>query len=618
METSASSFHHFHLKDYLYILNKRKAIAIAFFIFVAALVIVYIKTTTPIYKATANVLIEKESPNVVNFEEVLQLGSTQLDYYQTQIEILKSKSLAKNVVEQLDLNEQPFFKESIDAPADLLNIIEVKPVRNSMLLTVSTYLPDPELAAKITNAIVGAYIRLNIDHRLAASRFASDWITKRLQELKVKVSESEKKLQAYKEKHRLITVPSITDENPRLRDMNTELIKLETLHAEYQKRYLEEHPKLIQVVNQIAALKRKLKEEVDQTLEFNQIAIEYAQLEREADSNTRVYNELLKRLKETVVTEDLNASNVIVVDPAEVPSFPAKPRKLLLLILGFGFGVLGAVFLVFGLEYLDSSLKNPEEIERFLGLRFLGIIPQFSKNKKLKNPDLFVCNDPHSTISEAVRSIRTSILFSSLGKPAQVILISSSNPAEGKTFLAGNLAAAIALQNKKTLLIDTDLRKPKAHQLFETTNSQGLTNCLVGQDVSSAIKETCCSGLFFLPSGAIPPNPSELLGSDAMKHFLERARKEYDAIIMDASPFMAVTDPVVLSRLVDGVILIVNSRKANRKSLQRGKHFFEKAGAKILGVVMNRVNVQKESYYYGHYYHYGYGKQKPRSPKTPS
>lgn len=595
------------LKEYLFILRKRKWIAFFFCLLVIAATVFFVYTATPIYKSTAKILIEKENPNIVDFQEVFQVNARQTDYYVTQYELLKSRTLAEKVIQKLDLEETPYFKDQPKPIDRFLKMLQIEPVRNSRLVEVSVLHPEPKEAAEIANVLVDAYIRQNLENKLQISQQASSWISERLELLQDKVYSSEKKLQEYKEKHRLINIPSLAEETVALQEMRGELSKLETLRAEYSKRYLEEHPKLIQVDNQISELKQRIQNEIDKTIDLNKVAIEYNQLKRELQSNTRVYEALLARLKEMTVTENLEASNVVIIDQAEVPDRPFKPRKLISLLLALIIGSIGGITAAFFIEYLDDSIKSPEEIEKYLHLPFLGLIPHFSPGKK-ESSEVFMLKEKHSVTSEAVRGIRTSILLSGSAKEPQVILVTSCGPSEGKTIVSTNLAVALAQQGKRTLIIDTDMRKPKQHRYFNESNTLGLSNCLINEEVQRAIMRTGVENLDALFAGPIPPNPAELLGSEKMKEIIDSVRKIYDFIILDSSPFMAVTDAVILSSLAGGVIFVANTKKAHRKALKRGKKLFDSLGARIIGVVMNQVKVEKHRYYYGTYHYYGYGK----------
>lgn len=219
-------------------------------------------------------------------------------------------------------------------------------------------------------------------------------------------------------------------------------------------------------------------------------------------------------------------------------------------------------------------------------------------------PDIITINNPKSPVSEAYRTLRTNIQFSSFDKKIQTIVITSSGPSEGKSTTASNLAVVLAESGSKTLLIDCDQRKPKLHKVFFTSNNCGLSDILVGKEnFQDAVKQTESSNLDILTSGTKPPNPAELLASTKMKDFIESLRETYEYIILDTPPIIAVTDAQLLSRYADGCLLVVASNQAERAAAIKSKELLQKVNAKILGVVLNKVDV-KEKGYYGYYYGY--------------
>jgi len=222
--------------------------------------------------------------------------------------------------------------------------------------------------------------------------------------------------------------------------------------------------------------------------------------------------------------------------------------------------------------------------------------------KVLKNIDIITLKNPRSPIAEAYRTLRTNIQFSSFDKKIQTIVITSSGPSEGKSTTSSNLAVVMAENGNSTILIDCDQRKSKLHKIFLTSNQKGLSDILVGNsDFQEAIQKTEIKNLDILTSGTRPPNPSELLASVKMKNFIEILREKYDCIIIDTPPVIAVTDAQIVSRYADGCLLVVASAQAEREAVAKAKELLEKVDAKILGVVLNKLDVQEKGYY-GYYY----------------
>ena len=414
--------------------------------------------------------------------------------------------------------------------------------------------------------------------------------------------------------------------------------------SELLKTFRDKHPKVIALHSQIATIRNRINAEVNQivtsivseyelaqaqerdmtaaledqkqeAMDLSQKAIEYGVLEREFESNKRIYNELLQRTKETSVTEQLETNNIRVVDRAMTPTVPIAPRKKLNIFLAMVVGLVCGTVLAFFFEYLDNSIKTPEDIKQYLDMPFLGFIPKVAAEVTAAYPvakrsaDTIVALEPRSTASEAYRSLRTNVMFSSL-EHGPIILVTSAGPTEGKSITVANLGITMAQSGSKTLIIDCDLRKPRMHRIFNIpTTGSGLTDMIANFGTNGAritVKRTKIENLDILPCGKIPPNPSELLGSERMKLLLEALAKKYDKILIDSPPVTVVTDPVILSRIAGGVIIIIRAGETRRDVVRRAKEQLRNVNATILGGVLNSVDLQKDNYYYSSYYHYNY------------
>jgi capsular exopolysaccharide synthesis family protein len=288
------------------------------------------------------------------------------------------------------------------------------------------------------------------------------------------------------------------------------------------------------------------------------------------------------------------------------------------LFLGIGF--------TFLLEYFDNTVKTPEEVDQRFQLPFLGSVPEISCEKRnqlsdRKSPsrpflpvELIMCNQPRSILAEAYRNIRTSLLLSFSERPPQRILVTSPSPLQGKTTTLINTAISLSQTGARVLIIDGDLRKPRIHKVFDDKNRVGLSDCLSGgAELTSVIRKSEIKNIYYIPAGPIPPNPSELLGSALFKEAMQVLAQRFDHILIDAPPVLGFSDSIVLSSAVDGVILVILFGKTQRMVLQRAKDGLLNANAKILGVVINRVNMDLSGYrdYYGPY-HYYYGEEGKR------
>jgi capsular exopolysaccharide synthesis family protein len=370
------------------------------------------------------------------------------------------------------------------------------------------------------------------------------------------------------------------------------------------------------------SLKKALTQQKEESLALNKKAVQYGVLKRQADSSRQLYELLIKRFKETSLTEEMKTGNIRIVDRAEVPADPVKPRKKLNLLLAVVVGAFLGIGLAFFLEYLDNTITTPEEVKNYLRVPYLGPVPAFSMNGSSNEipAELISVHSPKSTASEAYRGLRTSILFSSADKKPRVIMITSAGPLEGKTLTSANMAITMAGSHEGVILIDGDLRRPRLHKVFQTSHSKGLSGILVGTDTpADAIIKTPIKGLHLLPAGHIPPNPSELIGSNVMKRFITGLREKFEIIVIDTPPLTAVTDAVALSQFVDGVMLVLRTGITPRQVVKNSLEQLQAVNANILGVVLNAVSTGKDSYYYSQYYYSYYGEdgdKKKRRGKT--
>jgi len=371
----------------------------------------------------------------------------------------------------------------------------------------------------------------------------------------------------------------------------------------------------------------------DQTALANKLRaskIQYNILQREVETTKNIYEGMLVRLKEATVAAGLRSSNVRIVDRAEVPRAPFKPDLSRSLMLSLIVGLLIGIGMAFFIEYLDNTVKTPDQVEQITALPSLGLIPSTESAKTLPAPrkssgllpailpdgaaeagnpiELVVHNAPSSSMAEAFRSLRTSILLSSSGSPPQVVLFTSPRPQEGKTTASANTAISFAQAGKRVALLDLDMRKPRQHHLFGLDNEVGLSSFLAGSaDLSSLIRPTRIKNLYVLTSGPIPPNPAELLSCVRLKQALELLREFFDQVIIDSPPLLSVADARILSRMTDGVVLIIRSGETPKQVLRQAQKNLLMINAKILGILVNAADLRSADYYYhSKYYYYSY------------
>lgn len=600
------------LKDYLKILIRRRWVLFTFFIVLVATVALVTYRQTPIYQASTTLLIEPEAPSIVPLQEAVALGESNQyayrDYYETQYKVIKSRAVAGNILAEAAPEVKKYFQKYPDPKAALQNLITVKPVPNSRLVVISAEHPDPQVAADLANAAAAVYANGNLARRIEASDEAGRWLTKRLGELKDKLAAAEKALQSYREQHGLVNLPSISEESPIIGELQVKKADLETEYSQLVKRYKARHPRMVEIQSQISKLEEKIAAEGQKVLQVNKVAISYRSLESDVESSRRMYDILLKRFKETTLTGTLQENNILVVDAAETPLNPVRPQKALNIFLAVVFGLVMGCGLAFFLDYLDNTIKNEDDLKRYLNLPFLGYVLRIKSDPKGGfKPELLTHQSPKLPICESFRSVRTNIVFSSAGQ-MRVLMLTSSVPEEGKSLVTTNLAITMAQDGKRVLLIDADMRKSCLHSIFNLDNRIGLSNYLVGQArIEQIVCPTEIPSLFLLPAGPHPPNPSELIGSGKMQELLQNLKGSFDLIMIDSPPLISVTDAAIISRLVDGTVLVVESGRVGRDILRRGVQLLESVRAKIIGLILNKVDLRRDDYYYYQYYSYYYG-----------
>jgi succinoglycan biosynthesis transport protein ExoP len=430
-------------------------------------------------------------------------------------------------------------------------------------------------------------------------------------------------------------------------------------HSEYQAALKKE-----------SSLEEVFNRQKQEAFSLNSNSITYNALKTEIVNKKSLLESLQRRHSEMGVAarqRGLRTANLRVVDGAVVPVRPSSPKKKRNLILALVVGLMIGVGAAFAFEYLDNTVKTGEDVEKCAGVPLFGIVPSFSRDgyrkgfgygdeaRKGRRPvrkglkvrlaskkkwdksstgrriisastggaggekaearpqtiELIPHYAPASGFAESYRTIRTSLLLSSASENLKAMVISSPLPSEGKTVTAANLGVTLAQANRKVLIVDTDLRKPRIHRLFKMRNTEGLTNYLVSDmDYQSLIKKTEIKNLYIVNSGPVPPNPAELLDSEKMTRFLEYARQYFQHILFDSPPVLTVSDALVLGPITNGMILIVWGEKTSREALKRAREKLDLTRTKMLGVIINNLDVHKHEYYYKHYYydyyrHYG-------------
>jgi capsular exopolysaccharide synthesis family protein len=439
---------------------------------------------------------------------------------------------------------------------------------------------------------------------------------------------------------KLVEAFPLVMQNQFIQTLKANYATLELDLSELSERYGFKHPSLQRKESQLSTLKSNVSLGIDQVRQsvemqsqlgrqmedyvrnlidetkrevfgFHRTAIQYGVLQREVQAQNEIYNLLLRRLNETGVTEQIRVGNASVIDPAEVPSIPIKPRKAMNTLLGLLVGLGIGLGIAFGLTALDTAVRTPDDLEQDLGLPFLGAIMQFRTPKEgAGRGELVVQARPHSPAAEAFRNVRTSMMLVRSELPSKALLFTSVAPEEGKTVVAANLAIALAQAGRKVLLLDADMRKPRVGTIFQIeTGGAGLAEILgEGASLEDAVRATAIERLSVLPCVSTPSNPSELLESEQLAALIAHAKEMYDFVLFDSPPLMAVTDAAVLASRVDGVILVVKGGAMPRELLRRAMATLTDVNATLVGGILNMVDIRGDSSYYYAYAYKSYRK----------
>ena len=695
------------VRQYVAAVHRRRGILLTSLGLSLLTAVVYNFAARPVYQATAQILIEREVPNVLLSQDVVDLSQGAADYYMTQYQLLQGRVLAGRVVERLSLQKSPEFQTGavlspwerfqrrflgrsgalVDkdgmplspAVAAFRSRLTIEPVVGSRLVNLRFSAYDPALAAQAANTLAQVYIEQDREFRFTTSSDATGWLSLRLKEQQARVEEAERKLQEYREREGLINLEerqTLADErlrsfaaasseartarigkqtlhehmqatpagelgstplvlsNPVVQGLRTKLAQLQSERARLSDTLGEKHPDMVRIASEIRSAEGKIEAEIQDilrsvendyrtavqqeqslvanleaskkdVLEINRKAIDYGVLRREVESNQQLFQSLMNRTKETGLQTELKSTNIRVVEQAEVPPVPISPRRGRNLQIALLAGLVLGVGLCLLFERFDSTLKTPEDVKEHLGLPFLGMVPDVGREPPAdasRRGPLFV-REPQSKVAEAYRVLRTNLIFSSADGAGRALLVSSANPGEGKTTTAANLAAALAHNGARVLVVDADLRRPTLHQHFGVPTTPGLSDVIVGKcEIAEAIQPSGFKGLRVLTCGYIPPDPAELLGSARMKEVVRSLRGLYDWVLVDTPPLLAMADSPVLCALADGVVLVVGAEISGRPAILRAIEQIKGVGGRVTGVVLNKVDLERNSFYYGQYY----------------
>src|SRR5215204_4570610 len=729
------------LRDYLFVVLKRKWLILSLCLVVTSLVAVQMFRQPSIYEAEATIRIEQRTQNVLQTRDFVLNAQPDVNFWGTQIKLLQSPALARQVALSLDLQHNPTFfgsqaqggiftalrrmvsgeKKPASTPASApggLNVIgeaqlkdeplkpeelaalepyedaiigaeKVEGIVGTNLFTIKYRHTEPEMAQKVANALAEVFRNNNVERATQNSTKAEELLLREIAGLQEKIRHDTESLFNYaREKGLPPTMDSALNvEAQRLSDLSRQVLEAENLRKNAQAIYVsaknstdvfsipevQKSERIKNIQERISALKeRKAILEVTYTKEWpevrkTEVAIKRLESELEKTANETVgmlkaqyeatqghensvremylkqrgttdqrtrdqiemaaYTQRLETSKqylstlqqkhrEVQIAQGDKGSEVSVENYSRVPRAPVGPARLRNVMIALVLSLVAGIGLAFLLDFLDDTVKSLDDVDRYIHLPALAMIPASRGGASLKglpraaNPGpsdstaLAMIDDVRSPIAESYRHLRTSLLLSSAGQPPKTILVTSSQPSEGKTTTAINTAFMLAQTGAEVLIIDCDLRRPRLHAQFEVTNSKGLTTWLSGERDLENLLQTFAKtpNLKVLTSGPVPPNPAELLGSEEMRRLLGILSERFAHIIIDSPPAISFTDASILSTMVDGVMLVVHGGRSSRAVVRRAKQQLLDVGAHIFGVVLNNVKLESQDYYYSGYY----------------
>jgi capsular exopolysaccharide synthesis family protein len=426
-------------------------------------------------------------------------------------------------------------------------------------------------------------------------------------------------------------------QNEYIQGLKNNLASAQRQQAQLAERYGDRHAEMIKAKSEVQSAEAKLAAEISKVVDSvsseyrsalaqeqslqgalnsqrsealgqGKISVAYSVLQREADSNRQIYENLLQRTKETGISGERRATNVRVVDKAIVPGAPFSPNVRGEMTFAFVAGLVFAIGLAFGFEYLDNRIKTPQELKATLSVPFLGMVPMIVNDKQaMKNP--LLNNGVPQNFAEAFKTVRTNVLFSSAEEGMRTLVVTSAGPGEGKSLVASNLSIAMAQAGQRVLLIDADMRRPRVHEIFGGDQEPGLSNVLAGNaKTSEAIHKSSVAGLWLMHAGHIPPNPAELLASRRYTDFIASLASHFDWVLLDTPPVMVVADSSILANQASGVVFVVGADNTSRQAARTAVEQLDTASAHVVGTVLNKVDIVRNPYYYSSYYRKDYAR----------
>src|ERR1700754_1550895 len=732
------------LRDYLFVVLKRKWLILSLCLVVTSLVAIQMFRQPSIYEAAATIRIEQRAKNILQSPQLVLNAQPDANFWGTQVKLLESPALARQVALTLDLRHNPTFfgahaqggvftalkrmvsgEKRVATPAPTpkgLSVVDeprlkpdpltpeelaqlepfedaimageqVEGVVGTNLFLIKYRHTDPEMAQKVANTIAEVFRANNIQRATENSTQAEDILAREVSDYQGKIRHDQEALFNFAREKGIPPTNDMTlnVEAQRLADLSRQVLDAENARKNAQAIYLsakatkdpfsvpevQKSARITQLQERISQLEEKkaallvvytkdwpevkkldvtigkLTEEIQKAandavtgLQKNYEAalahensvrdryneqrgttnqqtrdqIEMTEFMQRLETNKQYLNTLLQKQRELQIAQGDRGNEVSIENYSRLPRGPVGPPRIRNVMIAFVLSLVAGIGLAFLLDFLDEPVKSLDDVDRYIHLPALALIPSGAHGgarlnlKGLPHPNkpgpggestaLAMLDDVRSPIAESYRHLRTSLLLSSAGQPPKTILVTSSQPSEGKTTTAINTAFMLAQTGAEVLIIDCDLRRPRLHAQFEVPNTKGLTTCLSGEKDLDNLLQMCPKqpNLKILTSGPVPPNPAELIGSEEMRRLLSQLSERFAHIIIDSPPAISFTDASILSTMVDGVMLVVHGGRSSRAVVRRAKQQLLDVGAHIFGVVLNNVKAEASDYYYSGYY----------------
>lgn len=478
---------------------------------------------------------------------------------------------------------------------------------------------DPEHITQVLNSVLNVYHEQNIERKSLESKQTLAFLEKQLPELRKQLEDSEIKFNQFREKYKTVDVNA---ESELLLKQNIDLeklkIELQQKQAELSAKYTNDHPLILQIDAQITEINKKIADLNNRLTQLPETQRLYLQLYRDVKVNTELYTSLLNSYQQLKIANAGEIGNVRIIDTAVEPVKPIKPKKLIVLILSIFVGGFIGVLIALLRKMMRSGVNDSTQIENELDLPVYATVPRspiqetrMSILKKKKSIPILAVKSSDDIAIESLRSIRTAIHFALTSAKNNIIMIAGPSPEVGKSFISTNLATIFAQGNKRVLLIDADMRRGYMHKYFDVEVKPGLSELLSGQaDLTQVLHKTQVANLDVITRGKSPANPSEMLSSTQFKDLLEKFQTQYDHIIIDTPPVLAVTDGIIISQYTGVNLIVARYAKSHMKELELTVNRFEQAGVKVNGFILNDIQRASAGYGYGYNYAYAYKAQK--------